>query len=73
MARVVRSKFLSLREEDFILAATPYGIPRGRLMVRQMIPSFLRYTIASITLSIPWMILARRRSVSWAWGCGSRR
>jgi peptide/nickel transport system permease protein len=57
MARVVRSKFLALREEDFILAATLDGVPRGRMIFKHMIPSFLSHIIASITLAIPGMIL----------------
>jgi peptide/nickel transport system permease protein len=56
-ARVVRSKFLALREEDFILAATLDGVPRGRMIFRHMIPSFLSHIIATITLAIPGMIL----------------
>ena len=56
-ARVVRSKFLALREEDFILAATLDGVPRGRMILRHMIPSFLSHIIATITLAIPGMIL----------------
>lgn len=58
LARVVRSKFLSLREEDFILAATLDGVPRSRLIFRHMIPSFLSHIIAAVTLAIPAMILA---------------
>jgi peptide/nickel transport system permease protein len=57
LGRVVRSKFLALRQEDFILAATLDGVPRGRLILRHMIPSFLSHIIASVTLSIPYMIL----------------
>jgi peptide/nickel transport system permease protein len=57
LGRVVRSKFLALREEDFILAATLDGVPRGRMIVRHMIPSFLSHIIASVTLAIPGMIL----------------
>jgi peptide/nickel transport system permease protein len=57
MARVVRSKFLALREEDFILAAQLDGVPKGRMITKHMIPSFLSHIIASITLSIPGMIL----------------
>ena len=57
LARVVRSKFLALREEDFILAARLDGVPSGRLIMRHMIPSFLSHIIASITLAIPDMIL----------------
>jgi peptide/nickel transport system permease protein len=57
LGRVVRSKFLALREEDFILAATLDGVPRGRMILRHMIPSFLSHIIASVTLAIPGMIL----------------
>jgi peptide/nickel transport system permease protein len=57
MARVVRSKFLSLREEDFIMAAQLDGCSRFRLIMRHMIPSFLSHIIASITLWIPGLIL----------------
>ncbi len=57
MARVVRGKFLALREEDFILAAELDGVPRHRIIIRHMVPSFLSHIIASITLSIPGMIL----------------
>jgi peptide/nickel transport system permease protein len=57
MARVVRGKFLALREEDFILAAELDGVPRHRIIIKHMVPSFLSHIIASITLSIPGMIL----------------
>jgi peptide/nickel transport system permease protein len=57
MARVVRGKFLALREEDFILAAELDGVPRHRIIMKHMVPSFLSHIIASITLSIPGMIL----------------
>ncbi len=57
MARVVRSKFLALREEDFVMAAMLDGCSRGRLIMRHMLPSFLSHIIASITLWIPGLIL----------------
>lgn len=57
MARVVRSKFLALREEDFVLAAVLDGCSRMRVILRHMLPSFLSHIIASITLAIPGMIL----------------
>ncbi|MBN1246608.1 MAG: ABC transporter permease [Anaerolineae bacterium] len=57
MARVVRSKFLALREEDFVMAAMLDGCSRFRLITRHMLPSFLSHIIASITLWIPGMIL----------------
>jgi peptide/nickel transport system permease protein len=58
LARVVRGKFLSLREDDFILAARLDGAPQGRLILRHMLPSFYSHIIASLTLSLPGMILA---------------
>jgi peptide/nickel transport system permease protein len=58
MARVVRGRFLALREEDFILAARLDGVKPGRLIFRHMLPSFLSHIIASITISIPYMILS---------------
>jgi len=57
MARVVRGKFLSLREEEFIMSAELDGVPRLRLIFRHMIPSFMSHIIASATLAIPGMIL----------------
>jgi peptide/nickel transport system permease protein len=58
MARVVRGRFLALREDDFILAARLDGVPQMRLIGKHMIPSFLSHIIASVTISIPIMILS---------------
>jgi len=57
MARVVRGRFLAMREEDFVLAARLNGAREMRVILRHMVPSFLSYIIASLTLSIPGMIL----------------
>jgi peptide/nickel transport system permease protein len=58
MARVVRGRFLALREEDFVMAARLAGSSQTRIILRHMVPSFLSYIIASLTLAIPNMILA---------------
>jgi peptide/nickel transport system permease protein len=58
MARVVRGRFLALREEDFVMAARLAGSSERRIILRHMVPSFLSYIIASLTLAIPNMILA---------------
>ena len=58
MARVVRGRFLALREEDFVMAARLVGSSEGRIIFIHMVPSFLSYIIASLTLSIPGMILS---------------
>ena len=76
IARVVRSKFLALREEDFVLAAQLDGVKQQRLILRHMLPSFYSHIIASLTLAVPGMILAetalsflglglREPAVSW--------
>lgn len=57
LARVVRGRFLALREEDFVMAARLAGSSEMRIILRHMVPSFLSYIIASITLSLPQMIL----------------
>ncbi len=58
LARVVRGRFLSLREEDFVLAAELYGASERRVIFRHMVPLFLSHIIASLTLAIPNMILS---------------
>lgn len=57
LARVVRGKLLSLREEDFTLAARLAGASEWRIITRHLLPSFTSHLIVSITLSIPGMIL----------------
>ena len=58
MARVVRGKFLQLREEEFVMAATFSGSSELRIILRHMLPSFMSHIIAAMTLSIPTMILS---------------
>ncbi len=58
LARVVRSQFLSLREEDFVMAAKLSGNSEFRIIVRHLVPAFLSYIIASISIAVPGMILS---------------
>lgn len=58
LARVVRGRFLSMREEDFVMAARLAGAGEMRIILRHMMPSFLSHIIASLTLAIPAIILA---------------
>ena len=57
LARAVRSKLLALREEDFAAAAVLMGATPGRVIGRHLLPSFTSHLIASVTLSVPGMIL----------------
>lgn len=57
LARVVRGKILSLREEDFTMAARLAGASDLRIIRKHLLPSFASYTIVTVTLSIPATIL----------------
>ncbi|HUS84023.1 MAG TPA: ABC transporter permease [Anaerolineales bacterium] len=58
LGREVRGRFLSLREEDFVLAAELAGCSRFRIITRHMVPAFMSHIIASSTLAIPVMIIS---------------
>lgn len=58
LARVVRGRFLSLREEDYVTAAELAGCSQLRIIFRHMVPSFLSHIIAATTLAIPAMIIS---------------
>ena len=57
LARTVRSKFLALREEEYVLAAKLDGAPIGRQLVRHMLPGFASHLIVNASNLIPSMIL----------------
>lgn len=57
LARAVRSKLLSLREEDYCTAARVIGARPQRIIFRHLMPGVMSHLIASATLSIPAMIL----------------
>ncbi|MCP5085569.1 MAG: ABC transporter permease [Rhodobacteraceae bacterium] len=57
LARAVRSKFLALREEEFVRAAEMMGAKPSRIIRKHLLPNFSSHLIASAMLSIPAMIL----------------
>ena len=57
LARGIRSKLISLRNEDYVLAAQSYGASNMRIIFRYLVPNFMSYIIVSLTLAIPGMIL----------------
>jgi peptide/nickel transport system permease protein len=76
LAREVRGRFLSLRQEDFVVAARLYGTGPLRIILRHMVPSFTSHIIATTTLAIPAIIIAetalsflglgmRQPAISW--------
>ncbi|MCP4642887.1 MAG: ABC transporter permease [bacterium] len=58
LARVVRGKILSLREEDYAMAAQVAGVKEFSILMRHLIPGFLSHLIVSVTLAIPGMVMA---------------
>jgi len=58
LARVVRGRFLSLREEDFVTAAEISGAGWLRIIFRHMVPSFASHIITAVTLALPAMIIS---------------
>ena len=58
LGRVVRGRFLALREEEFVTAARLSGATDIRIIFRHMVPSFTSHVIAAASLSIPAMIIA---------------
>jgi len=58
LARMVRGKIMSLREEDFVSAAIASGSTGWWIVRKHLIPNAMSQLIVSATLSIPSMILA---------------
>jgi oligopeptide transport system permease protein len=57
MARLIRGQVLSLKEQDFVLAAQALGVPRARIILRHLLPNALTPIIVAVTLGIPQYIL----------------
>ncbi len=57
LARAVRSKLLSLREEDYVMSAQLMGARTPRIVGRHLVPGFMSHLIAKATITIPGMIL----------------
>ena len=58
LARVVRGRFLAMREEDFVVSARLVGCTRPRIIFVHMVPSFMSHIIAATTLALPAMIIS---------------
>ena len=57
LARVVRGKFLSMRDEDFVVAARVAGTNEIQIIFKHLLPSFFSHLVTTATLAIPGMIL----------------
>ncbi|PTY06858.1 peptide ABC transporter permease [Opitutaceae bacterium EW11] len=57
LARVVRGKVLSLREEEFVTAARLIGASPTRVLTRHLLPGVTSHVLVVMTMSVPSMIL----------------
>lgn len=57
LSRTVRSKFLSLKKEDYVMAARLAGVSDAKIVAKHLVPGFMSYLIVNLTLGIPGMIL----------------
>ena len=57
MARVVRGKMLSLKNEDYVMAARLSGVSTWSIIWKHLVPGFMSYLIVSMTLGIPGSIV----------------
>ena len=76
LARRIRSQLLSIRNEDYVVAARLAGARAKRIISQHMLPSFTSFIIVDLVISFPYMILSetalsfvglglRPPSVSW--------
>ncbi|TVX96465.1 ABC transporter permease [Cohnella terricola] len=77
LARVVRGKFISLKNEDYVVAAKIAGVGNTKIIVKHLLPGFMSYLVVATTLAIPNMILSETamsflglgiRSPATSWG-----
>jgi len=57
LARVIRGMVLSIREQEFVIAAKSYGASSFRIITKHIIPNTYAYLLISATLAIPGYIL----------------
>lgn len=57
-ARIIRGMVLSIKEQQFVLAARALGLRNGRIILRHILPNTLSFVMVTATLSIPFYILS---------------
>jgi oligopeptide transport system permease protein len=57
VARLVRGQILSLREQDYVMAARALGVPASRVIFRHLIPNAVAAVIVAATLGVPQAIM----------------
>ncbi len=76
LARRIRGQLLTLRNEDYVMAARLSGASPYRIISLHMLPAFMSYIVVDLVISFPYVILAetalsfiglglRPPSISW--------
>lgn len=58
MARIVRGQLLSLKNQDFVLAAETLGVSSKNVIAKHLIPNTMNVIIVALTFDIPGYIFA---------------
>jgi oligopeptide transport system permease protein len=58
MARIVRGQVLSLKNQEFVLAARATGVTTPKIIFRHIVPNVLGPVIVYATLTIPQVMLS---------------
>ncbi len=58
LARIVRAEFLSLKENEFILAARSIGTPTSQIIFRHILPNTMAPIVVAATLAVATAILS---------------
>ncbi len=53
MARLVRGQVLSLKEQEFVLAARALGVSKGKIIIKHLIPNAIGPIVVSMMMAIP--------------------
>ncbi|WP_305767103.1 ABC transporter permease [Candidatus Epulonipiscium viviparus] len=53
MARLVRGQVLSLKEQEFVLAARALGVSKTKIVIKHLIPNAIGPIVVSMMMSIP--------------------
>ena len=58
LARRIRGQLLTLRNEDYVIAAHVAGAGATRIIGRHLLPAFTSYIIVDLVISFPYVILS---------------
>jgi ABC-type dipeptide/oligopeptide/nickel transport system permease subunit len=58
LARLIRGEVLSLRERDYVRAAQVIGLPRRRILARELLPNVVAPIVVSFSLELPDFVAA---------------